>query len=60
VLWARVVAMVTAPVGPVRIGIDAAFGAQAFRLNESNTVKPGDSALLLVLWGLQGDAPSGA
>jgi hypothetical protein len=51
VLWAGVVAMVTAPVGPVRIGIDASFGAQAFRLNESNTVKLGASALLLVLWG---------
>jgi len=51
VLWAGVVAMVTAPVGPVRIGVDASFGVQAFRLNESNTVKPGGSALLLVLWG---------
>jgi hypothetical protein len=50
-LWAGVVAMVTAPVGPVRVGLDASFGAQAFRLNESNTVKPGASALLLVLWG---------
>ena len=49
--YGGVVAMVTAPVGPVRIGIDASFGAQAFRLNESNTVKPGASALLLVLWG---------
>jgi hypothetical protein len=51
VLSANLVGMVTAPVGPVRIGIDASFGAQAFRLNESNTVKPGASALLLVLWG---------
>jgi hypothetical protein len=50
-LWAGLVAMVTAPVGPVRVGLDASFGAQAFRLNESNTVKPGASVLLLVLWG---------
>jgi hypothetical protein len=51
VLWAGLVAMVTAPVGPVRVGLDASFGAQAFRLNDGNAVKLGASALLLVLWG---------
>jgi CheY-like chemotaxis protein len=33
------------------VGLDAALGAQACRLSESNTVKPGVSALLLVPWG---------
>jgi hypothetical protein len=50
-LWAGGVAMVTAPVGPLRIGLDASVGAEGFKLNGQNTVKPAGSAFLLALWG---------
>ncbi len=50
-LWLGGVAMVTAPVGPIRLGLDASVGAQGFKLNGQNTVKAAASALLLVLWG---------
>jgi hypothetical protein len=43
--------MVTAPLGQVRVGLDAAVGVQAFRLNGKETVQPGGSLSLLVLWG---------
>ena len=51
-LWAGAVALVTAPVGPLRLGIDASFGAEGFKLDGQNAVKPAGSALFLVLWGL--------
>jgi len=50
-LWLGGVALVTAPVGPLRIGLDASVGAVGFKLNGQNTVKPAASALFLVLWG---------
>jgi hypothetical protein len=49
--WAGAAAMVTAPVGQVRLGLDAAVGAHAFRLNDKLTARPGGSLSLLVLWG---------
>jgi hypothetical protein len=51
VLWAGVALLATAPVGPLRVGLDVGFGAQAFKLDNRNTVKPGGSAVLLALWG---------
>jgi len=50
-IWAGAVVMVTAPVGPLRVGLDASIGAQAFKLNDSNAVRLGTSVLALVLWG---------
>jgi hypothetical protein len=50
-LWAGVAAMVTAPLGQVRVGLDAAAGVQAFRLNGKETAQPGGSLSVLVLWG---------
>jgi hypothetical protein len=43
--------LVTAPVGPVRVGLDASAGAQVFDLNGSRAVRPAFSAALLALWG---------
>ncbi len=51
VLWAGAAAMVTAPLGPARVGVDAAFGAQGLRLNQHATVRPAASVALLALWG---------
>jgi Caspase domain len=43
--------LVTAPMGPVRAGLDLSAGAQLFKLNDKATVRPGASAALLVLYG---------
>jgi hypothetical protein len=43
--------LATAPVGPVRVGLDLTGGVMAFTLNEARTVKPTGSAALLVLYG---------
>lgn len=43
--------LVTAPVGPLRAGVDLTGGAQLFKLNDRATVRPGASAALLVLYG---------
>ena len=43
--------MVTAPVGPVRVGLDGMAGVQGFKLNEANAVRPTLSGSLLVLYG---------
>ncbi len=43
--------MVTAPVGPLRAGLDASAGGQLFKLNDRTTLRPGASAALLVLYG---------
>jgi hypothetical protein len=51
VLWAGAAAMATAPVGPFRLGLDAAVGLQRLRLNGSDTLKPAFSAAALALWG---------
>jgi hypothetical protein len=49
VLWAGGALMATMPVGPVRLGLDASVGAQAFKLNGENTVKAAGSLSLIVL-----------
>ncbi len=43
--------MITAPMGPVRAGLDISGGAQLFKLNDKTAVRPGASAALLVLYG---------
>ena len=43
--------LVTAPVGSVRLGVDASAGAQLFDLNGARVVRPAFSAALLALWG---------
>jgi hypothetical protein len=43
--------LVTAPMGPLRAGVDLTGGAQFFKLNDKATVRPGASAALLVLYG---------
>jgi hypothetical protein len=43
--------MLSAPAGPVRIGIDATLGAHAMKLNGANVVRPAGAASLLVLYG---------
>jgi hypothetical protein len=51
VVLANAAFMVTAPLGPVRLGLDGAIGAQAVDLDGKGTVKPAASATLLVLYG---------
>jgi len=51
VLWAGAAGMVTAPVGPLRLGADAGLGLQGFRLNGRATAHPAASVALLALWG---------
>jgi hypothetical protein len=51
VAWAGLAAMVTAPVGPVRLGLDAAAGGNLLRLDSRRTVRPGASLSVLALWG---------
>lgn len=48
---AGVAFMVTAPVGPIRFGLDASAGAATFKLNDQRTWKPVGSAALLALYG---------
>jgi hypothetical protein len=43
--------LATAPVGPLRIGLDLTGGVMALTLNDARTVKPTGSAALLVLYG---------
>jgi len=43
--------LVTFPLGPVRLGLDASAGAQLFTLNNSTTVKPSGSVALVGLVG---------
>ncbi len=51
VLWAGAALLATAPVGPLRIGLDVGIGAQAFKLDNRNTARLGGSAVVLALWG---------
>ena len=51
VLWGGVAAMATAPLGPVRVGVDAGVGANLMRLDFRTTVRPAASVSLLALWG---------
>jgi hypothetical protein len=43
--------MLTAPVGPVRLGLDATMGGQLMKLNDQRTVKPAASVAFLALYG---------
>ncbi|BDG03389.1 caspase family protein [Anaeromyxobacter oryzae] len=43
--------MATAPVGPIRVGLDASAGAQLFTLDGTRTVRPSASVALLALYG---------
>ncbi|HET6923322.1 MAG TPA: hypothetical protein VFI16_09245, partial [Anaeromyxobacteraceae bacterium] len=49
VAWAGAAVMATLPLGPVRLGLDASAGAQAFKLNGENAVKAAGSLSLIVL-----------
>jgi len=51
VLWAGGAGMVTAPVGPVRVGLDFSVGINELRLNQHATVRPGGSLSFLAIWG---------
>jgi len=51
VAYAGIAAMATAPFGPVRVGLDAGLGAQAFSLDFRRVVRPTGSLSLLLLWG---------
>ncbi|HSB19775.1 MAG TPA: caspase family protein [Anaeromyxobacteraceae bacterium] len=51
VLGAGASLLVTAPAGPLRLGLSASVGAQRFRLDERTAVKPAGSLSLLALWG---------
>jgi hypothetical protein len=51
VLQAGAAFLVTAPVGSVRLGVDASVGAQAFELNDESTVRAAASAAVVVLYG---------
>ncbi|GEJ56470.1 caspase family protein [Anaeromyxobacter diazotrophicus] len=43
--------LITAPLGPLRVGLDLGLGAQALRVNERLTARPAASVALLALWG---------
>jgi hypothetical protein len=43
--------LVTAPVGGVRLGLDASGGVQAFNLDQKRTVQPAFSLAAVALWG---------
>lgn len=51
VLSAGAAALVTAPLGPVRAGLDLTLGVQGLRVNDRATVRPAGSLVLLALWG---------
>jgi hypothetical protein len=48
---AGVAMMVTAPLGPIRFGLDGSFGAQLFKLNDKRTIRPAGSLAFLALYG---------
>jgi hypothetical protein len=48
---AGLAAMLTAPLGPVRVGVDAGLGADLLRLDFRRTVRPAASVAVLALWG---------
>ena len=51
IVWGGAAAMVTAPVGPIRVGIDAAAGVNLMKLNYHAAARPGASLSFLALWG---------
>jgi hypothetical protein len=46
-----VAVMATAPLGPLRVGVDAGVGANVMRLDFRTAVRPAGSVSLLALWG---------
>lgn len=50
-LWGGAAFMATAPVGRIRVGLDATLGANLLRLDFRRTVRPAASLSLLALWG---------
>ena len=50
-VWGGLAAMATAPVGPLRVGVDAAAGGNLMRLDFKTTVRPAVSFSILTLWG---------
>jgi hypothetical protein len=51
VVSAGLAVMATAPLGPVRVGLDAAAGANVMRIDFRTAVRPAASVSLLTLWG---------
>jgi len=51
VLGAGAAVMATAPIGPVRVGLDLDASALVLRLNERTAVRPGGTAALLLMFG---------
>ncbi|HEX8908561.1 MAG TPA: caspase family protein [Anaeromyxobacteraceae bacterium] len=51
VLSVGAAAMATAPLGPLRVGLDLGLGVQALRVNDHATARPAASLSLLALWG---------
>ncbi|BDG05122.1 caspase family protein [Anaeromyxobacter oryzae] len=51
VFWGGAALMATAPVGRLRVGLDAALGADLLRLDFRTAVRPAASLSFLVLWG---------
>jgi Caspase domain len=49
--WGGLALMATAPIGPVRVGLDAGAGGNLMRLDFRTTVRPAASLSLLALWG---------
>jgi hypothetical protein len=50
-IWAGMALMATAPVGPVRVGVDAGLGGNLMRLDFRRTVRPAATVSVLALWG---------
>jgi hypothetical protein len=48
---AGLAAMLTAPVGPVRLGLDGSLAAQLLKLNGTREVRPAASLSALAIWG---------
>jgi len=45
------VLMITAPFGPIRLGLDASLGAQYLKLGQASPVQPAASLALLAVYG---------
>ncbi len=49
--WGGLAVMATAPLGPIRVGVDAEAGGNLMRLDFKTTVRPAASFSILALWG---------
>ena len=49
--WGGVAVMATAPLGPIRVGVDAAIGGNLMKLDFHTVVRPAASFSILALWG---------